>query len=1038
MSTRTTTSKLLIAALLIGCQLVPATQFVAAAAPSTNEGIQQKVVTGTVKDEKGEPIIGAGVLEKGTSNGTITDVDGNFSISVAAGKTLVVSSIGYMDAEVVAGTAPIAVILKEDKELLDEVVVIGYGTVKKRDLTGSVSSFRKKDMSTGSNASLSALLEGRAAGVRVTQSSAEPGGGIDVSIRGAGSVNASSSPLYVIDGLPIETNNVVSGQGASVPGVSAARNPLASINPSDIESIEVLKDASATAIYGARGANGVILVTTKKGSQGRMKVTYDGYAGVQLPKNLIEVLNAEDYKRVLNDLRKAPGTAYAGEDEITSIQDGGTDWQRELIRTAYMQSHSLSLSGGNKDSKVYSSINYLNQPGVLKTSAYERLDGRVNAEHTGKNFKMGANMTTSYSKDNQVPLGFNTNEEGGVLYAARNFDPTYSIYDAKGAYQRSDYLNVENPFALLYGKTSQTLNYRTLGSLYGELTILPGWTVKANVGADVRTSRRDTYVSKLCKDGRAKGGVANIFTGTRSNYLGELTTTYMRDLKNNSSLNIMAGVTYQKFVYMSMNATGMGFPSDDLTTNNMSLADSSLYSVGSSKENNKLLSYIGRANYNLMDKYLLTATLRVDGSSRFGTNNKFGYFPSAAFAWKAINEDFVKNLNVFDDLKLRVSYGRTGNQDIGNYMSITTFQSGGSIDLNQNQVVTFQPSRLANPDLKWETTSQFNIGLDMGFLNNRIYATLEYFYKYTSDMLFNRPLAGSTGYTQRLENVGDMSNRGLELTVNTHNIEGKFIWNTSFNLGTLKNRVENLNGIPDLIHVGAGQTTNNIAIIREGETINSFYGWQTDGIWQSQEEIDAAGMTGNIKPGDIKFVDQDGSKTIDAKDRVILGNSMPKVTMGLGNEFSYKGFTLNVFFDAALGFKILNNSVVESYYPVSFRRNRIAELYLNRWTPENPTNKYPSFANPTAQGTFAVNDRTVESGSYVRLQTLQLSYNVPLKENKYVSGLTIYANGQNLATFTKYSGQDPAFNANNSSTLRIDFNSYPTYRTFTLGMNRSF
>lgn len=1005
---------------------------------SVSNAGQAFTVSGVVVDESGTPIVGAGILEKGQANGTVTDANGHFSITTK-GKTLVVSCIGYVDKEVsFESDSSLRIVLKEDNELLDEVVVIGYGTVKKSDLTGSVASFRKKDMSNTVNPSLSSLLEGRAAGVRVTQSSAEPGGGIDVQIRGAGSVNASSSPLYVVDGLPIETNNVVSGQGAGVPGVSAARNPLSNINPSDIESMEVLKDASATAIYGARGANGVVIITTKKGQKGKAKISYDGYAGVQVPKAMIEVLNAEDYKRILNEIQATEGSGVSNTEIVGDIAGGGTDWQSELLRKSFVQNHGLSLSGGANNVKYYASVNMFDQKGVLKTSAYERYDGRVNLEYTGDKIKVGANMTTSYSKDNVVPLGYNTNEEGGVLYAARSYDPTVSIFNEDGTYYRSDFLNVENPLALLYGKTSETNNYRTLGTAFAEYTILPGWTAKANFGFDVRNSRRDTYVSQLTKDGRANSGIANIFMGTRSNYLVELTTNYAKDFKNNSSLSAMLGVTYQKFMMNAFNGTGRGFPIDDIKTNNMGMADASLYTMGSSRENNKLLSYIGRVNYNLKDIYLFTATMRIDGSSRFGSNNRYGFFPSGAFAWKLANYDFIKSLDVFDDLKFRLSYGRTGNQDIGNYMSITTFSKGGDLILDNSKFVTFEPSKLANPDLKWETTSQVNVGLDMGFFDNRLTATVEYFYKNTSDMLFNRPIAGSTGYSQRLENVGTVSNRGFELTINSRNIEGAFIWNTSFNLGTLRNRVENLGGIPPMIHTGAGQTTSQIAIIREGETINSFYGYATDGIWQSQEEITASGTKDNVKPGDIRFVDQNGDNVVNSDDRIILGNSIPKVTLGLGNDFSYKNFSLNIFFDAALGFKILNNSVVESYYPVSHRRNRIAEMYLNRWTPENPTDKYPSFVNPNGQGTKAVNDRTVQDGSYLRLQTVKLDYAIPLRENKYVSGLSVYVLGQNLFTLTGYSGQDPAVNSNNNSTLRIDFNSYPTYRTYTLGVNLTF
>ena len=525
--------------LMLGMMLLGIPDMYSADVRPSAEVAMQESVSGTVKDAAGIPIIGASVFVKGTNKGTITDIDGNFTISVAPGTVLVFSSIGYNNVEVVA-SPDMNVILQEDQELLDEVVVVGYGTVKKKDLTGSVSSFRKKDMGQGVNASLSALMEGRAAGVRVTQSSAEPGGGIDVQIRGAGSVNASSAPLYVVDGLPIETNNVVSGQGASMPGVSAARNPISNINPADIESIEILKDASATAIYGARGANGVIIVTTKKGSSGRTKVSYDGYVAIQDPKKMVAVLNAEDYKRILNEIQATPGSGVSETEIVTDIENGGTDWQSLLIRKAALHSHSLSLTGGGKDIKYFASVNIFNQDGVLKESGYDRYDGRINLEYAGKRLRAGANMTTSYSKDKVVPLGYGTNEEGGLLYSARNYDPTQAVKNDDGTYKRSSFLNVENPLALLYGKTSMTNNYRTLGTYWADFTIMQGWTIKANIGFDVRLSRRDTYVSQLTQDGRANSGVANVFSGTRSNYLGELTTTYIKDFctSNGSPANI--------------------------------------------------------------------------------------------------------------------------------------------------------------------------------------------------------------------------------------------------------------------------------------------------------------------------------------------------------------------------------------------------------------------------------------------------------------------------------------------------------------------
>ncbi len=1003
-------------------------------------GQQQKSITGKVNDSSGSPLPGVTVLVKGTSNGTITDSEGNYSISnVPENASLQFSFVGMKTQEIPVGNkAVINVSLQEETVGIEEVVAIGYGTVKKSDLTGSVSSLRKDEMNTGVNSTMTGLLQGKAAGVQITQASMEPGGGTTVQIRGAGSVNAGSDPLYVVDGLPIENGQVISGTGSSMPGIRVPRSPLSNINPSDIESIEILKDASATAIYGARGANGVILVTTKKGSSGSMKVTYNGYTGIQTPTNMIEVLNAEDYKQILNKILDTPGSNVAESERVSDIQNGGTNWQKELLQQAMVQSHSLSFTGGNNGTKYFASLNYFNQDGVLKTSGYERYDSRLNLEHRSNKMLFGLNFSTSYTHDNVVPVGFTTNEEGGALYDARGFDPTLSIFDDNGNYQTSSMLNLDNPLAMLYGKTSETDNYRTLGTLFGEYTILKGWTAKLNIGFDTRNSRRDAYVSRLTKDGRANSGVGTVLTGTRNNYLGEFTTTYNRDLGNNSSFTVMGGITYQKFININFSGTGKGFPVDESKTNNMSLGDAALYTMDSSKNNNKLLSYIGRANYNLMDKFLFTATLRVDGSSRFGSNNKFGYFPSGAFAWKMSDYDFIKNLNLFNSLKFRASVGRTGNQDISNFLSITTFGQGAAVILGGQQYVTLAPTRIANPDLKWETTEQINIGFDMGFIRNRISASVDYFEKNTFDMLFALPVPASTGYTSIMSNIGNIKNNGLEFTIDTRNLTGKFKWNTSLNLSTLKNRVTDTGDIAQIIHTDAGQSTTQIAIIKVGEAINSFYGYKTNGIWQSQEEITASGTLDPVKPGDVKFVDQNGDHVVNTNDRVILGKSIPSLTMGLTNVFEYKNFQFNVFIDAASGVSMLNNSKVETYYPVSHRRNRMAEPYLNRWTPENPSTKYPSFVNPAGQGNKAVSDLTVEDASYIRLQSAQLSYSVPLRSKKIFDHVSVYVSGQNLYTLTNYTGQDPATNSNGNSSLKIDFNSYPVSRTYSLGVELGF
>ncbi len=1003
---------------------------------------QKKSVSGKVNDEKGQTLPGVSIVVKGTTIGVVTDANGSYSIqNISENATLQFSFVGMQMQEIATnGKTNINIVLAEETVGIEEVVAIGYGTVKKSDVTGAVASLKKDDMNKGVVTSMSGLLQGKAAGVQITQGSAEPGGGITIQIRGAGSVNAGSEPLYVVDGLPIEIGQVISGVGENITDARVPRSPISNINTADIQSIEILKDASATAIYGARGANGVILVTTKKGASGAMKVNYSGYGGMQKPINMIGVLNASEYKRVLNEILATPGSNVSQTELVGDIQNNGagTVWQDELIRDAKVQSHSLSFNGGNNTTKYFASLNYFNQEGIMINSGFQRYDTRFNMEHRAEKMLFGINFSTAYTYDDLLQGGFDTNEQGDPLYAARGFDPTLSVFNADGTYQISPLLNIDNPVALANGERSQAANYRTLGTIFGEYTILKGWTAKVNIGFDMRNSRRDDYVLRITKDGLANGGVGTILTGSKNNYLGEFTTTYNKELQNNSNFTVMGGITYQKFTNSDFSGTGKGFPVDETMTNNMGLANSAYYTMNSSKSNNKLLSYIGRANYNLNNKFLFTATIRADGSSKFGENNKFAYFPSAAFAWKMTDYQFIKNFKAISSLKFRSSIGQTGNQNISNFLSITTFGRGSNVIIGGQQYVGLVPLRIANPDLKWETTQQFDIGFDMGFFNNRIMASVDYYQKNTYDMLFALPIPASTGYSSVMQNIGSLKNNGFELTIDSRNLEGKFQWNTSFNLSTLKNEVTDIGTISEIIHTGAGQTTTQIAIIRVGETLNSFYGYQTNGIWQTQADISASGTKDPVKPGDIKYVDQNGDKVVNTSDRVILGKSIPSLTLGLTNNLSFRNFELNFFIDALSGVSMLNNSKVETYFPVSHRRNRIAEPYLNRWTSTNPSTEFPSFVNPAGQGNKAVSDLTVEDASYIRLQSMQLTYRLPLKNKKIFENVAFYVSGQNLHTWTNYTGQDPTTNSNGSSTLKIDFNSYPVARTFIFGVELGF
>lgn len=1002
------------------------------------EELLQLSVSGRVTDENGEPLPGATVLEQGTSNGSTTDIEGNFKLVCNENASLTISFVGYQTKVLaVNGRSVIDISLAPDFEQLEEVVVIGYGVQKKSDLTGSVSSLNKDDMNVGVNTSVDDLLQGKTAGVFITQASAEPGGGATVQIRGAGSINAGSSPLYIIDGLPIDLNQVINATGEGITNTRTPRNPLSNINPADIESIEVLKDASATAIYGARGANGVIIVTTKKGSSGKMNINYQGYTGIQSPSTKIDVLSAEDYMRVLNEILDDPGSNVAESERVTEIQNGGTDWQEELHRNARIQSHSISMNGGNDQTTYFASVNYFDQQGVVISSSYERYDARLNLAHKTDKFYTGFNFTTSYAHDDFLSFGYDTNEQGGALYAATAYDPTLSVVDANGNYTISDLINTDNPIALANGESSSANNYRTLGTIFGEYTILPGWNAKVNFGFDSRNSRRDSYVSTQTKVGNANGGIASILTGTRNNYLAEFTTSYVKDFNANHSISAVTGFTYQKFTNDTFSGTGKEYPNDESKTYAIGSGNPELNTLNSFKANNKLLSYIARVNYSLFDKYLFTATFRADGSSRFGANNKYGYFPSGAFAWKLHEEEFIQDLGIFTTLKLRTSIGLTGNQEIGNYRSVTTFATGGSVILGGQKLVTLAPQRIPNPDLKWETTEQINFGLDMGFLDDRIYASLDYYQRNTYDLLFELPIPNSSGFSSILTNIGQIRNSGFEFFLESRNLVGEFKWNTSLNFSALKNKVVDLGGISEVIHTSAGWTSQ-IAIIKEGEVLNSFYGWRTQGIWQSDQEITDSGTTDPVKPGDVRYEDINGDGTVNADDRVILGNSFPDFTFGITNTFSYKGFALNIFVDGVQGIDMLNNTIVETYFPISHRRNRLAEPYLNRWTESNPSNEYPSFVNPTNQGNKGVSTITVEDASYVRLRNIKLGYDIPLNSRKIFNSINVYVSGQNLFLLTDYSGTDPTTNSNGNASLKIDFNSYPVARTYMFGVDLSF
>jgi TonB-linked SusC/RagA family outer membrane protein len=998
-----------------------------------NKFVQVEQITGTVTDaSSGESLPGVNIAVKGTTTGTSTDSEGNYELTVPSLQdTLVYSFIGYESQTVaINGRTTINIELESSVYSGEEMVVVGYGTQQKSDLTGSVSSVSVDELNQGVSSSVDQMLVGKSAGVSVVQSSGAPGGGSSINIRGAGSVNASNSPLYVIDGVPIDNNRNIQGSGTGIGSSRTSRSPLASLNPEDIESIEILKDASATAIYGSRGANGVVLITTKGGRSGSLQVDYHGYAGIQNMSNKLDVLSPDEYRNVLNNIIDAGGESE--EFRVGEINNR-TDWQDEINNAnALVQNQQIAFSGGNETNTYYISLNYMDQEGIVKSSNFNRYSARVNIDSKiSDRFDVGLNLTTSYSKDNFAPQGAGINENGGAIYASQMFDPTLPIQESDGNYAISPSISIDNPVALLNGVDSNSNTNRTFGSVKAEYDFTENFYAKVNIGGDFTNETRKTFISQITKRGRQQGGLGTLQDNQSSNYLIEGTLHYNQTLGSHS-INALAGVSYQRFITENAFERAENFPSDATGADNLGLGDQSTYELNTSKFGHRLGSYIGRLNYTLQDKYLLTSTLRVDGSSRFGENNRFSVFPSFALGWKLKEESFLEDVQFLSSLKLRTSWGQSGNQSIGNYPSIATYQQGTVAIWDDERKVTATPARVPNPNLKWETTEQINLGLDFGFLEERITGSLNYYRKKTTDMLLNLPIPTSSGFATKLSNVGSILNNGFEFSLNSTNVSAHdFAWSSSLTASTTQNEVEDIGRLSEIIVGGASFFAGNPAIIRPGSPLNSFYGYKIEGIWQ--EDDDFSSTTDNVQPGSIKFRDQNGDGTVNEEDRVLLGDSFPDLSLSLGNTFNYKNLEFFIFIDAVQGIEMLNANKVETYYPVNFRRNKYAEPYLNRWTPENPSNTYPSFVNTFSQGAKPINSYTVEDASYIKLRTVRLSFDLP-KFTPALRNATIYVTGENLFTITGYDGYDPAVNPRGNANYRIDLNAYPSARTFMLGL----
>lgn len=992
-----------------------------------NAPVVNTVLTGVVTDSAtGSPLSSVSVQIKGITNGTTTNQKGEFSLSTAQKLpfTITVGYVGYETKDVIASGNNVQIVLKETANQLTEVVAVGYGTQRKSDVTGSVASIPKAAMKQQVT-SFERFLQGSVSGVQVTQASGQPGAAVSIRVRGGNSITAGNEPLYVIDGFPVYNNNADASAGvASGPSI----NGLSAINPSDIESIDILKDASATAIYGSRGANGVVLITTKKGKAGKNTVMYDGSYGFQQVSKTVDVLtDSKQWALLKNDARinagKTPYYTQEGLDTLT----GGTDWQDAAFRNAPMQNHQLTFMGGDEKFHFSLSGNYLKQDGILINTDFERYSGRINLDYQmSDKFKIGSNITASKT-NSQIA-------EDNIVSSLLLMPPTVKIKDVNGnyTYQSAFETPLGNPIATLLKETNQSNTMRFLGNVYGEYKLLKGLTARVSMGADLLSNKENRYLPKTIYQGANTNttGTGAVGNRTYSSWLNENTLTYSTTFKNNNTLNAVAGFTQQAFRSEYVIAGSQGFTSELLTYND--LGSGAVYTRPASGTTYWALnSFLGRVNYGIANKYLFTISARADGSSRFGVNNRWGYFPSAAFAWNLSKEEFLHLPSVINNLKLRLSAGITGNQEIGLYQALpalasNTYYFGGIAK------VGYYPTRIQNNDLGWESTAQYDAGFDLSLLNSRITITFDAYYKKTTDLLLDVPLPYTTGQISALQNYGTVSNKGLELAINTQNIQGKFNWSTGLVLSTNQNKVLSLgNGVQNII--------SGVSIAQVGEPLGSFYGFKTNGIFQTTDDITKLPvyLTKN-KPGDQRYVDKNGDNVITTtSDRYIIGNSQPKLIGGLSNSFTYAGFDLNVLLQGSYGNKVFNQN--KQQLEIFSGQQNVSVTALDRWTPENPSTTIPrAYEDPAA----VASNRFVEDASYLRIKNLALGYTTPLGSSGSLKNIKIriYVSAQNLVTWTKYTGYDPEVSRNEQTTLTqgIDYSVYPNARLYTGGINITF